>query len=910
MGTGFLEVVTTTAEEGLPVVGARVSVLSGDSVLYQLVTDESGLTDTVPLEAPARELTLDVNFEGVPYSVCDVKVEADNFMSVFIRGVEILDGETSILPVFMVPSLEDGQGYTLDIPPHNLVAGEGRRMDVPPATTYPSTPRVLSEVIVPEFITVHLGRPDRQARNVRVPFIYYIKNAASHEIFSTWPAASLEANIYCIISLTLNRIFTEWYRVRGHNFDITNSTQFDQMFVEGGQIFGTIDAMVDRIFNRYIRRTGHLEPFFAEYCDGRRVTCPGLWQWSTVTLANQGLNALQILRHFYPNDVQLVETDNIGGVVESFPGFVLRPGTSGPAVRTLQNWLNRIRVNFPAIPPITNVSGIYGPQTEAAVRAFQSIRELGNLTPNGVVDRATWNRISFTYSAVKRLGELTSEGIIMGIDRTPPREVIREGARGRLVQQAQYLLNFIAEFYPSVPTVIQNSSFTRDMTTAVREFQRLFGLNPDGIIGPLTWNMLYTVYWRIRDNIRPPSVPGDVVPPLPPQPSPPPPPGEVPPYPGALIRVGSRGPDVERIQRCLNSVRNSHPSIGQLNVDGIFGPLTQASVLEFQRIAGLNPDGIVGPLTWNALMPRCYGGDSGGGGGGGTIPPYPGFLIRVGARGDYVRQIQTCLNQVNGAGLATDGIFGPLTQAAVINYQRANGLAPDGIVGPITWGHLMNRCGGAVRAVPIMAALSEQEILPMPNDTETLADDPIVNPERMENMPGTIQFVPGGEPPGREAPCDCRQPMPYIPGGVDVSPIAPPMPMPPTPQPMPMPPQPMPIPPTPQPMPMPPQPMPIPPTPQPMPMPPAPQPMPMPPAPQPMPPAPQPMPMPPAPQPMPMPPAPQPMPMPPTPQPMPMPPAPQPMPPMPQPMPPAPEAPPLCLNSLLMYLLIQRLFKN
>jgi len=145
------------------------------------------------------------------------------------------------------------------------------------------------------------------------------------------------------------------------------------MFVEGGQIFRSIDEMVDRIFNRYIRRTGHLEPFFAEYCDGRRVTCPGLWQWGTVTLANQGLNALQILRHYYPQDIQLVETNNIGGVPESFPGFVLRPGTSGPAVRTLQNWLNRIRVNFPAIPAITNVSGVYGPQTEAAVRAFQKI---------------------------------------------------------------------------------------------------------------------------------------------------------------------------------------------------------------------------------------------------------------------------------------------------------------------------------------------------------------------------------------------------------------------------------------------------------------------------------------------------------------------------------------------------------
>ncbi|MCL2357698.1 MAG: peptidoglycan-binding protein [Defluviitaleaceae bacterium] len=464
------------------------------------------------------------------------------------------------------------------------------------------------------------------------------------------------------------------------------------MFVEGGQIFASIDRMVDRIFNRYIRRQGHLEPFFAEYCDGRRVTCPGLWQWGTVALANQGLNALQILRHYYPNDVQIVETDNIGGVEASFPGFALRPGMSGPAVRTLQQWLNRIRVNFPAIPQITNVSGVYGPQTEAAVRAFQSIRELGNLTPNGIVDRATWYRLSFTYSAVKRLGELTSEGIVIGIDRTPPTDIIREGARGRLVQRAQYLLSFISEFYPAVPGVLQNSLFTRDMTNAVREFQRRFGLNPDGVIGPLTWRRLYEVYWNIRDRIPlPPSDGGGtVVPPLPPGPGPGPGPGgNVPPYPGQPIRVGARGTDVQRIQRCLNTMRACFPSIGQLNTDGIFGPLTQASVMEFQRRVGLNPDGVVGPLTWGALMPACYNN---------PIAPYPGFLIRQGSRGDAVSQIQTCLNSTNNAGLATDGVFGPLTNAAVVNYQRANGLVPDGIVGPLTWENLMRRC--ACRNIP------------------------------------------------------------------------------------------------------------------------------------------------------------------------------------------------------------------
>lgn len=395
------------------------------------------------------------------------------------------------------------------------------------------------------------------------------------------------------------------------------------------------------------------------------MTCPGLWQWSTVTLAQQGLNALQILRRFYPNDVQIVETDNIGGVEQSFPGFVLRPSMSDPSIRTLQNWLNRIRVNFPAIPTVT-VSGVYGPQTEAAVRAFQGISSLSSVPPNGVVDRTTWNNISRAYSAVKRLGELTSEGIIIGIGRTPPTDIIRQGARGNLVGRAQYIMNFISQFYHDVPSVVQDFNFGPNFTAAVREFQRLFGLNPDGAIGPLTWRMLYDVYWRIRDNVNIPG--GGVVPPNPPTPPPPPPTG-IPPYPGQLIRVGERSENVRRIQRCLNRVNNAG-----LAEDGIFGPLTQAAVMNFQSSRGLNPDGIVGPLTWGALMPACYGGQQ-------TMGAYPGFLIREGARGEYVRQIQTCLNRVNNAGLATDGIFGPLTRAAVVNYQSANGLAADGIVG-------------------------------------------------------------------------------------------------------------------------------------------------------------------------------------------------------------------------------------
>jgi len=215
MGTGFLQVSTITANGALPVPNAKITIFNGDNILYELVTDENGIGKSVPLEAPSVELTLDPNYEGIPYSICDVKADAAGFATAIVHGVEILDTETSMLPINMMPVLEAGQVHDYYTPPHNLVASGERSMERPPETSI--SPRVLSEVVIPEFITVHLGRPDNpNARNVRVPFTYYIKNAASHEIFSTWPPASLEANIYCIISLTLNRIFTNAHRLGRH----------------------------------------------------------------------------------------------------------------------------------------------------------------------------------------------------------------------------------------------------------------------------------------------------------------------------------------------------------------------------------------------------------------------------------------------------------------------------------------------------------------------------------------------------------------------------------------------------------------------------------------------------------------------------------------------------------------------
>ena len=408
METGYLEVIT--ACDGVPV-QAAITILSGDAALYKLQTDENGKAEAVELAAPPRGLSQDPKYMDAPYSTCNIQAEAPGFAKVCVYGVMIFDGETSIIPIDMHPENDNPREY--HVPTHQLINPAGRRMETPDTIH-----KLLPEIKIPEFITVHMGHPDSPAPNIQVPFIDYIKNAVSHEIFPVWPSAALEANIYCIISLALNRVFTKSYQAHGHDcdnangygacgqdFDITNNPMFDPIYVEGGQIFRSIDIMVDSIFNRFIKREGHQEPFFAEYSDGRYNTCPGLWQWGTVDLANRGFDALHILQHYYPRDIHIVEINEIGGIEKPFPGYLLREGMSGSHVRDLQVMLNRIGVNFPGIPMIDPVTGIYGPETAAAVRAFMCIHRNETEPAGNIVNKDAWNRISLAFSAVKRKNE-------------------------------------------------------------------------------------------------------------------------------------------------------------------------------------------------------------------------------------------------------------------------------------------------------------------------------------------------------------------------------------------------------------------------------------------------------------------------------------------------------------------------
>lgn len=359
---------------------------------------------------------------------------------------------------------------------------------MPPVTPY-----------IPQRITVHLGRPDSNAKNVTVSFADYVKNVASSEIYPTWDESALRANILAIVSFALNRVYTEFYRSRGYDFDITNSTAFDQFFVNGRSYFENISRIVDELFNDYLRRPGFVEPLAAKFCNGTTVTCEGLSQWGSQNLARQGYSSTQILRSYY-GDVEIVNNAPIRGIVSSYPGRLLRRGTTGPSVVTVQVMLNRISQNYPAIPKITSVDGIFGAATEAAVRKFQ---EIFNLTPDGVVGPATWYSMVRLYTAVTRLSELRSQGQRFYANSWAVTDPIESGDTGIKVEHLQYMLSVLSAYIPEIPSVNIDGVFGPATRQAVLAAQRRFGLTQTGIVNAETWDEIYdqfsgieTTTWR------------------------------------------------------------------------------------------------------------------------------------------------------------------------------------------------------------------------------------------------------------------------------------------------------------------------------------------------------------------------------------------------------------------------------
>lgn len=348
---------------------------------------------------------------------------------------------------------------------------------------------------VPQYITIHLGPPSSDAENVTVSFPDYVKNVASSEIYPTWEESALRANILAIVSFALNRVYTEFYRSRGYDFDITNSTAYDQYFVNGRSYFTNISQLVDSLFNDYLRRPGFVEPLAAKFCNGTTVTCEGLSQWGSQNLALQGYNSTQIIRSYYGN-VEIVSNAPQAGITSSYSGTPLRRGTTGPSVVVIQTELNRISQNFPAIPKIPQVDGIFGAQTEAAVRKFQ---EVFNLQPDGVVGKATWYALVRYYIAVTSMAELRSQGQRFYANSWATTDPINQGDRGIKVEHLQYMLSVLSAYIPEIPRLTIDGIFGPATRNAVIAAQRRFGLPQTGIVNYETWDEIYDQFSGIEN---------------------------------------------------------------------------------------------------------------------------------------------------------------------------------------------------------------------------------------------------------------------------------------------------------------------------------------------------------------------------------------------------------------------------
>lgn len=434
---------------------------------------------------------------------------------------------------------------------------------------------------IPEFITVHLGSPDAEAPNVRIRFADYIANVASSEIYPTWQESAIRANIYAQISFALNRIYTEYYPSRGYNFDITNSIARDQSFVNGRDVFENVQEIVNEIFNDYLRRDGNVEPLFAQYCDGIEVTCNGLSQWGSLDLANRGFTPEEIIKYYYGDDVNIVRDAPVRGITASVPSYALQLGSTGDDVRSVQIRLNRISSNFPAIPKINPPFGIFSDSTDSAVRAFQ---EIFGLDVDGIIGKSTWYKIQNIYNSVKRINELTSEGISLEEVTGQFPDVLSVGSVGIGVTTLQYYLSYLADFYDTIQTVEMDGIFGDNTRNAVISAQNVFGLTSDGIVGEETWRAIYNAYIGIVRTIPIEYRDGNTIP-----------------FPGVFLTSGSDSEAVRVIQEYLNYISDFYSEIPSVNPTGYFGERTANSVTAFQELFGLPVTGTVGPVTWDAI---------------------------------------------------------------------------------------------------------------------------------------------------------------------------------------------------------------------------------------------------------------------------------------------------------------------
>ncbi len=406
--TGNLNVIVTGTDSYSPLSSATIEIANTgepNRILESITTDQNGQTGYIELSAPPREYSMEPT-DNQPYSEYNVKISAPGYQKGLVSGVQIFSGENGLQSIVLQPS-EQTPDYVYN---PIVIGGHTLWEYYPPKIAEPeikplaeSGEIVLSRVVVPETIVVHDGVPgDSTATDYYVPYIDYIKNVACCEIYSTWPESTIEANILAIMSFTLNRVYTEWYRNKGYNFTITSSTAYDHKWIYGKTIYENISQIADRLYNRYLARPNVKQPILTQYCDGKRVSCPNwMTQWGSKALGDDGFSAIDIIHYYYGSDMYVNEAEIVSGIPSSYPGYDLTIGSSGEPVITIQEQLNRIAQNYPAIPTVT-VDGIYGSATAESVRAFQSIF---NLPVSGIVDFTTWYKIYQIYFGVSKIGE-------------------------------------------------------------------------------------------------------------------------------------------------------------------------------------------------------------------------------------------------------------------------------------------------------------------------------------------------------------------------------------------------------------------------------------------------------------------------------------------------------------------------
>ena len=406
--TGNLNVIVTGTDSYSPLSSATIEIANTgepNRILESVNTDRNGQTGNIELSAPPREYSMEPT-DNQPYSEYNVKISAPGYQEGLVSGVQIFSGENGLQSIVLQPS-EQTPDYVYN---PIVIGGHTLWEYYPPKIAEPeikplseSGEIVLSRVVVPETIVVHDGVPgDSTATDYYVPYIDYIKNVACCEIYSTWPESTIEANILAIMSFSLNRVYTEWYRNKGYNFTITSSTAYDHKWIYGKTIYENISQIADRLYNRYLARPNVKQPILTQYCDGKRVSCPNwMTQWGSKALGDDGFSAIDIIHYYYGSDMYINEAEIVSGIPSSYPGYDLTIGSSGEPVITIQEQLNRIAQNYPAIPTVT-VDGIYGSATAESVRAFQSIF---NLPVSGIVDFPTWYKISQIYVGVSKIGE-------------------------------------------------------------------------------------------------------------------------------------------------------------------------------------------------------------------------------------------------------------------------------------------------------------------------------------------------------------------------------------------------------------------------------------------------------------------------------------------------------------------------